>query len=91
MVTIKNQKYNTPPVKQIYHMLHAQFHSLNLCIDYEKLYLVFIQVDKKITTNQSKIMNTINSITEFAGNITILRCYKYDYIVLLKITQNMWF
>jgi hypothetical protein len=41
MVTIKNQKYNTPPVKQINHMLHAQFHSLNLCIDYEKLYLVF--------------------------------------------------
>jgi hypothetical protein len=33
--------------------------------------LYFIQVDKKITTRQSKIMHTINSTTEFAGKITI--------------------
>ena len=33
--------------------------------------LYFIQVDKKITTKQSKIMNTINSTTELAGKITI--------------------
>jgi hypothetical protein len=33
--------------------------------------LYFIQVDKKITTKQSKNMNTINSITELTGKITI--------------------
>ena len=33
--------------------------------------MYFIQVDKKITTNQSKIMDTINSITELTGKITI--------------------
>ena len=33
--------------------------------------LYFIQVDKKITTKQSKNMNTINSTTELAGKITI--------------------
>jgi hypothetical protein len=33
--------------------------------------LFFIQVEKKITTSQSKIMHTINSTTEFAGKITI--------------------
>ena len=33
--------------------------------------LYFIQVDKKITTKQSKIMNTINSTTELTGKITI--------------------
>jgi hypothetical protein len=30
-----------------------------------------VQVNKKITTRQSKIMHTINSTTEFAGKITI--------------------
>ena len=33
--------------------------------------LYFIQVDKKITTKQSKVMHTINSTTELAGKITI--------------------
>ena len=33
--------------------------------------MYFIQVDKKITTKQSKNMNTINSTTELAGKITI--------------------
>jgi hypothetical protein len=33
--------------------------------------LYFIQGDKKITTKQSKNMNTINSITELTGMITI--------------------
>ena len=33
--------------------------------------LYFIQVDKKITTKQSKNMNTINSTNELAGKITI--------------------
>ena len=33
--------------------------------------LYFIQVDKKITTKQSKNMNTINSTTKLAGKITI--------------------
>jgi hypothetical protein len=47
--------------------------------------LYFIQVDKKITTNQSKIMNTINSITEFAGNITILMTSINILILLLYI------
>ena len=33
--------------------------------------MYFIQVDKKITTKQSKIMHIINSTTELAGKITI--------------------
>ena len=33
--------------------------------------MYFIEVDKKITTKQSKIMHTINSKTELAGKITI--------------------
>ena len=48
--------------------------------------LYFIQVDKKITTNQSKIMHTIKSTTEFAGKITICILNK---TVLLKIAHNM--
>jgi len=50
--------------------------------------LYFIQVGKKITTNQSKIMHTINSTTEFAGKIIICAL---DKTVLLKIAHNMWF
>ena len=48
--------------------------------------LYFIQVDKKITTKQSKIMHTINSTTEFAGKIIICVLNK---TVLLKISHNM--
>ena len=50
--------------------------------------LYFIQVDKKKTTNQSKIMHTINSTTEFAGKITICVLNK---TVLLKIAHSIWF
>ena len=47
--------------------------------------LYFIQVDKKITTKQSKNMNTINSTTELAGNITICVVNK----TLLKIAHTV--
>ena len=50
--------------------------------------LYFIQVDKKITTNQSKIMHAINSTTELAGKITICVLKK---TVLLKIAHSIWF
>jgi hypothetical protein len=51
-----------------------------------KMIKYFIQVDKKITTNQSKIMHAINSTTEFAGKITICVLNK---TFLLKIAHNM--
>ena len=52
--------------------------------------LYFIQVDKKITTKQSKIMHTINSTTELAGKITICVVNKTiedrtQYVVLIYI------
>jgi hypothetical protein len=52
--------------------------------------LYFIQVDKMITTKQSKIMHAINSITEFAGKITICVVNKgRTNTFILRILTNM--
>ena len=54
--------------------------------------MYFIQVDKKITTKQSKIMHTINSTTELAGKITICvvnktieDCTQHVVLIYIKI------